>query len=217
MAIAAAGDYTCTVTAIAPEDGNYANSEASAQSTPMHFSAVVLSVEGDGTASASVVYAVEGTEVSLSATGSHFAGWEVVSGNVSIKDGTFIMPAEGVEIQAVFADHSPDNTGWHSDVNGHWQTCECGEKFDAAAHRFEWVVDREATETEAGSKHEECTVCGYEKEPVEVPATGTGKASSADGSPATGDAGSALPWAVGGLLALAAAAAAGLRRKAHGR
>ena len=40
-------------------------------------------------------------------------------------------------------------------------------------HTFEWVIDKEATETEAGSKHEECTVCGYAKAAVEIPATGT--------------------------------------------
>ena len=37
---------------------------------------------------------------------------------------------------------------------------------------MKWVVDEEATETEKGSKHEECTVCGYKAEAVEIPATG---------------------------------------------
>ena len=44
---------------------------------------------------------------------------------------------------------------------------------DRAAHSYKWVVDKEATETEAGSKHEECEVCGYKKATVEIPATGT--------------------------------------------
>ena len=71
------------------------------------------------------------------------------------------------------AEHTPDNTGWHSDDNNHWNTCACGAKLNEAAHTFEWVIDKQPTETEAGSKHEECTVCGYAKAAVEIPATGT--------------------------------------------
>ena len=71
------------------------------------------------------------------------------------------------------SEHTPDNTGWHSDDNNHWNTCACGAKLNEAAHTFEWVIDKEATETEAGSKHEKCTVCGYAKAAVEIPATGT--------------------------------------------
>ena len=70
-------------------------------------------------------------------------------------------------------EHTADGTGWHSDETNHWNTCECGEKLNEAAHTFEWVIDKEATATEKGSKHEECTVCGYEKAAVEIPATGT--------------------------------------------
>lgn len=71
-------------------------------------------------------------------------------------------------------EHAPDGTGWHFDANNHWQTCECGAKLDMAAHNFSWVIDSEATTTEPGSKHEECTMCGYEKASVEIPATGAG-------------------------------------------
>ena len=63
-------------------------------------------------------------------------------------------------------------TDWQSDAENHWYECACGEKSDAAAHTMKWVVDEEATETEKGSKHEECTVCGYKAEAVEIPATG---------------------------------------------
>ena len=28
-------------------------------------------------------------------------------------------------------------------------------------HTYKWVTDKEPTATEAGSRHEECTVCGY--------------------------------------------------------
>jgi hypothetical protein len=60
-------------------------------------------------------------------------------------------------------DHTADGTGWHSDETNHWNTCACGEKLNTAAHTFAWITDKEATATENGSKHEECTVCGYAK------------------------------------------------------
>lgn len=64
-------------------------------------------------------------------------------------------------------------TEWVSDAAGHWHVCDCGDISDYAAHTFKWVIDKDATATEAGSKHEVCTVCGYEKAAVEIPATGT--------------------------------------------
>lgn len=70
-------------------------------------------------------------------------------------------------------DHTADGTGWHSDETNHWNTCACGEKLNTAAHTFAWITDKEATATENGSKHEECTACGYALQAVEVPATGT--------------------------------------------
>ena len=63
---------------------------------------------------------------------------------------------------------------WKSDADNHWHECECGEKADTVAHTFEWVIDKEATAQEPGSKHEECTVCGYARDAVAIPATGTG-------------------------------------------
>ena len=69
-------------------------------------------------------------------------------------------------------EHAADGTGWHFDANSHWNTCECGEEFNKAAHSFVWVTDQEATDTEPGAKHEECEVCGYAKDPVKIPATG---------------------------------------------
>ncbi|MGM9667687.1 MAG: Ig domain-containing protein [Eubacteriales bacterium] len=43
----------------------------------------------------------------------------------------------------------------------------------ATGHQYEWVIDKEATATEKGSKHEECAVCHNQKAAVEIPATGT--------------------------------------------
>ena len=60
---------------------------------------------------------------------------------------------------------------WKHDENNHWHECSCGEKSDTAKHTYKWVIDKAATGTEAGSKHEECTVCGYKKANVVIPAT----------------------------------------------
>lgn len=70
------------------------------------------------------------------------------------------------------AEHTVDSTGWHSDADNHWNTCECGEKLNLSGHSFTWVIDREATAEEKGSKHEQCTVCGYAKAAVEIPVGG---------------------------------------------
>ena len=67
------------------------------------------------------------------------------------------------------AGHTADRTGWHSDADNHWNTCECGEKINQSGHSFTWVIDKEATSTEKGSKHEQCTVCNYAKTAVEIP------------------------------------------------
>ena len=102
-------------------------------------------------------------------------------------------------------------TDWKADTNNHWHECACGDKADTASHTFKWVTDKEATATEKGSKHEECTVCGYKKAAVEIPATGSGSGSASQptkpgstGSPQTGDSSSVLWLALlcisGGVL-----------------
>ena len=62
-------------------------------------------------------------------------------------------------------------TEWKYDETNHWHECECGNKADITAHNFKWIIDKEATATEKGSKHEECTVCGYKKAAVDIPVT----------------------------------------------
>ena len=37
-------------------------------------------------------------------------------------------------------------------------------------HQFVWVIDRQPSAGAAGSKHEECKICGLKKDPVEIPA-----------------------------------------------
>lgn len=92
---------------------------------------------------------------------------------------------------------------WKYDADNHWHECSCGDKADKAAHDFKWVVDKEATATKKGSKHEECKVCGYKKAAVEIPATGsttkptdptqTNPSTGAE-SPKTGDNNNLMLW-----------------------
>lgn len=115
-------------------------------------------------------------------------------------------------------DHTPDGSGWYSDENNHWNRCECGEKINIAPHSYVWVTDKEATATEAGSRHEECDVCGFAKAAVEIPATGTtadtGKNDSPN-APETGDHNSYLLWFV--LLAVSGSVLAGTAVYRRGR
>ena len=104
-------------------------------------------------------------------------------------------------------------TEWKYDGANHWHECACGDKADTAVHTFKWVTDKEATATEKGSKHEECSVCGYMKAAVEIPATGSGNGSANQpgkpgntSSPQTGDNNSLALWFAvlfisGGVLA----------------
>lgn len=62
-------------------------------------------------------------------------------------------------------------TEWKYDETNHWHECECGNKADITAHTFKQIIDKEATTAEKGSKHEECTVCGYKKTAVDIPVT----------------------------------------------
>ncbi|WP_124099066.1 LPXTG cell wall anchor domain-containing protein [Ruminococcus sp. Marseille-P6503] len=74
-------------------------------------------------------------------------------------------------------------TEWTADADNHWHECACGLKADdEAAHTFEWITDKEAEIGVAGSKHEECTVCGYAKEAVVIPALELPEDSSATDS-----------------------------------
>ncbi|MDY6061731.1 MAG: X2-like carbohydrate binding domain-containing protein, partial [Oscillospiraceae bacterium] len=80
----------------------------------------------------------------------------------------------GTEFEIKAAPHSHSyGTEWKYDGTRHWHECICGDKADTAAHTFEWVTDKEPTDDEKGSKHEECTVChATRNEHTEIPATG---------------------------------------------
>ena len=120
-------------------------------------------------------------------------------------------------------DHGAD---WKSDADNHWHECPCGDRKDIAAHSFKWVIDKEATATTRGSKHEECTVCGYKKAAVEIPATGSAAKPSDQPdksgnttSPKTGDSSNLVLWSA--LLFISGGAVIGTtvvsRKKKHNR
>lgn len=82
-----------------------------------------------------------------------------------------------VDIPKIDSHNHNYGTEWKYDSTNHWHECEDGEKADITAHNFKWIVDKEATTAEKGSKHEECTVCGYKKTAVDIPAIGFGSSS----------------------------------------
>ena len=65
---------------------------------------------------------------------------------------------------------------WKSDNTDHWKECTfvgCGviiEGSKAAHTADEWIIDTPATATTSGSKHKECTVCGYTMTTETIPA-----------------------------------------------
>lgn len=73
--------------------------------------------------------------------------------------------------------HTYDGGPWYADAKSHWHQCTdsacpdpSGSTKDLASHTFVWKVDKAATETQTGLKHEECTVCGHKRsENTEIP------------------------------------------------
>lgn len=110
--------------------------------------------------------------------------------------------------------HTYAGSPWYQDATSHWHQCTdstCPDPSssteDLARHTFVWKVDKEATTTQTGLKHEECNVCHFKRSkntviPV-LPGSGTtepgttipgttGGTTGAAKSPKTGDAGIAL-------------------------
>lgn len=98
-----------------------------------------------------------------------------------------VVTVEGVRKHEAVSDE------WLSDDSTHWHQCACGDKIDEAAHAFEWVVVKNPTATEKGSKQQQCTVCGHRLAEVEIPAAAiVGYSDEYDGDYHTVDA-SSLP------------------------
>ena len=83
--------------------------EEDAPPTPTEYT-VTVKTDGNGTASASHAKAVVGTEITLTATpnaGYHFKEWQVMSGDVTVRDDKFTMPGSDVEVKAICEEEAP--------------------------------------------------------------------------------------------------------------
>ena len=59
-------------------------------------------------------------------------------------------------------EHSIHDEAWKYDDTDHWQECSCGERLNVANHIYgDWRETKPATETEAGSRERDCTVCDH--------------------------------------------------------
>ena len=135
------------------------------------------------------------------------------SGNsdIKVRQSITVNPYEGPHT------HTYDDSPWYADAESHWHWCtaeDCPDQKestkDMASHTFVWKVDKAATRTQTGLKHDECTVCHFKRnENTEIPVpSGHRPATKPDSgaentvaSAKTGDAGIAL-YAGLSLLAL---------------
>ncbi len=103
--------------------------EKDAPPAPTEFT-ITVKTDGNGTASASHAKAVVGTEITLTATpnaGYHFKEWQVMSGDVTVKNDKFTMPSANVEIKAIFEeDASPTPTEYTVTFDGNDGTPSVG-------------------------------------------------------------------------------------------
>lgn len=132
--------------------------------------------------------------------------------------GSNIKTYQAITVKPYVGPHTHTYGGpWYADAKSHWHQCTdsacpdpSGSTKDLASHTFVWKVDKAATETQTGLKHEECTVCGHKRSENTVisvlsghrPATRPDSgAENTVASAKTGDAGIAL-YAGLSLLAL---------------
>lgn len=133
--------------------------------------------------------------------------------------GSNIKTYQAITVKPYVGPHTHTYGGsWYADAKSHWHQCTdsacpdpSGSTKDLASHTFVWKVDKAATETQTGLKHEECTVCGHKRsENTEIPVLSghrpatrpdSGAENTVITSAKTGDAGIAL-YAGLSLLAL---------------
>ena len=173
-------------------------------------------VNSDATGAGNYAVGVTVNIYASTKSGYSFNGWtsdNVTITNANNKNASFTMPAKDVTVTANWTKnsggggggetpHSHSYGGWKSDSANHWKECSCSDKAQIGAHSFKWVVDKAATATQKGSKHEECTVCGYKRPAVEIPAAGgttpvrpnNPDTGALDNVPKTGDSSSLSLW-----------------------
>ena len=132
--------------------------------------------------------------------------------NIKTYQAITVKPYEGPHT------HTYAGSKWYADTDSHWHQCtdtDCPDPRASAtgidSHTFVWKVDKAATRTQTGLKHEECTVCHFKRnENTEIPVLSghrpatrpdSGAENTVITSAKTGDAGIAL-YAGLSLLAL---------------
>lgn len=104
-----------------------------------------------------------------------------------------ICGAVGTKIESTPTDDHNWSTTWSSDGKYHWHKCTdngCTEIKDYAPHDFDdnWVIDTPATSYQNGSRHRDCTVCGY-RQTESIPAAGGSSSSSGSGGSSSSSSG----------------------------
>ena len=169
----------------------------------------------------------DGTTADLPETGyTIFRGTGLMQGQTDVtiqyNDGSGssnIKTYQNITVKPYVGPHTHTYGGpWYADTDSHWHQCtreDCpdpsGSTKDQASHTFVWKVDKAATRTQTGLKHEECTVCHFKRnENTEIPVLSghrpatrpdSGAENTVITSAKTGDAGIAL-YAGLSLLAL---------------
>ena len=128
----------------------------------------------------------DGTTADLPETGyTIFRGMGLMQGQTDVtiqyNDGSGssnIKTYQNITVKPYVGPHTHTYGGpWYADAKSHWHQCTdsacpdpSGSTKDLASHTFVWKVDKAATETQTGLKHEECTVCGHKRsENTEIP------------------------------------------------
>ena len=222
----------CTREAVtAPQKGNvyYANWKAKAEQELSYNAETIEKHVGDAAFTNALSETTVHGDVIYTSSNKNVATVDATTGEVTIVGaGTATitaMAAETGDYKEASASYELTVTkhefkdSWESDADNHWHSCAvegCTVKSDEAPHDFEWIVDKNATAAEKGTKHQECTVCHFQKDPVEIPAKGTsggdqnanGSGTNADTSTNGTKTGDTMP--IGMLAVLMLAAGAGI-------
>lgn len=152
--------------------------------------------------------------VTLPATGHSFGDWKVTKEATCTVDGSkerVCATCGAKETEVIKAPGHTIGEEWATDKDNHWHVCSvCGEKVDAAAHIFQWVVDKKATAKETGLQHEECETCHYKRNVGTV----IPKVTDLDDVPQTGDITPHITFGVISVISMLAAVAFVFKRKA---
>ena len=109
----------------------------------------------DNDTSRSAIVMINGNTVEPDADGYYTA--EPANGELKI---IAVDSFANMAIVTITVNAAHDYSDWKFDENEHWKECKYGDSvIEKGEHTFEWVTDKEATESETGIAHEECTVC----------------------------------------------------------